>query len=105
MASGLICGITPRDVTARKFGVSMASLPANASSPSLALEEPSPVVEVSLVKADGIEDPIESSDADIVRAVEEKFLLRLIWLNGDMYTGRVLVQVRSMAPESGVMKL
>lgn len=91
IASGLICGITPRDVTARKFGVSIASLPANASSPSLALEDPSQVVEVSLVKADGNEDPIEPWDEDIARAVEEKFALRLIWLNGDMYTGRVLV--------------
>lgn len=97
MASGLICGITPRDVTARKFGVSMASLPENSSSPSLALEHPSPVVEVSLVKFEGIDDPIESSDEDIVSAVEEKFARRLILLSGDVHTGRVLAQVRNIA--------
>lgn len=82
----------------------MGSLPTNVSSPSLALEEPSPAVEVSLVKSDGIEDPLESSDEDIVRTVEEEFARRLIWLDGDVYTGRVLVQIRNMALGICVMK-
>lgn len=82
----------------------MASLPANASSPSLALEDSSTVVEVSLMKADGIVESFDPSDEDIVKAVEEKFARRLIWLRGDMGTGRVLDQVLNMALEICVMK-
>lgn len=91
MASGLICGITPREVTARKFGVSIASLPLSASSPSLALEPPSPVVELSLVNADEMAAPIELSAADMLKVVEVKFALYPTRLAGDVYTGIVLV--------------
>lgn len=91
MASGLICGMTPRDVTARKLGVSITSLPLSASSPSLASESPSPVVELSLVNADGLEASLELSEADMSGAVEAKLALNSRCLDGEMYTGRVLV--------------
>ena len=82
----------------------MASLPFNASSPSLALDSPSPVVELSLVNADGFATPFALSEEDMLRAEEVKFALDELRVGGDEYVGILLKEILDMLAESLVMK-
>ena len=82
----------------------MASLPFSASSPSLALDSPSPVVELSLMNADDLAKPFELSEADILRVEEVKFAQNPMCLKGDLESGMLLIEVRKILVESLVMK-